>query len=163
LAHNAVVVEGLTKVYPRARAVDEVSFTIGEREIFGLLGPNGAGKTTTIRMLLTLVKVTAGTVSVFSVNALAYPDKVRQMAESKVIVKRLASIENFGSMSVLCSDKTGTLTEGIIRLHSTLDIGGEESQKVLLYAYLNAFYETGYANPIDEAIRTRHQFDVTSY
>jgi Mg2+-importing ATPase len=98
--------------------------------------------------------------AIISVN-LAYG--ARRMADSKVIVKRLASIENFGSMSVLCSDKTGTLTEGIIRLHSTLDIEGTESQKTLFYAYLNAFYETGYANPIDEAIRTHHQFDVTGY
>ncbi len=87
----------------------------------------------------------------------------RRMAGSKVIVKRLASIENFGSMSVLCSDKTGTLTEGIVRLHSALDIGGNESQKTFFYAYLNAFYQAGYTNPIDEAIRTHHQFDVTGY
>jgi Mg2+-importing ATPase len=98
--------------------------------------------------------------AIISVN-LAYG--ARRMADSRVIVKRLASIENFGSMSVLCSDKTGTLTEGIVRLHSTLDIAGTESQKTLFYAYLNAFYETGYANPIDEAIRTHHQFDVTGY
>lgn len=88
---------------------------------------------------------------------------VRRMAESKVIVKRLTSIENFGSMSVLCSDKTGTLTEGTVRLHSALDIDGNESQKTLFYAYLNASYETGYANPIDEAIRTHRQFDLASY
>jgi Mg2+-importing ATPase len=98
--------------------------------------------------------------AIISVN-LAYG--ARRMADSRVIVKRLSSIENFGSMSVLCSDKTGTLTEGTVRLHSTLDIGGTESQKTLFYAYLNAFYETGYANPIDEAIRTHHRFDVTGY
>jgi Mg2+-importing ATPase len=86
----------------------------------------------------------------------------RRMAQSKVIVKRLASIENFGSMNMLCLDKTGTLTEGMVRLHSTLDIEGKESEKALLYAYLNALYETGYANPIDEAIRTHRQLDVTS-
>ena len=70
-----------------------------------------------------------------------------------MIVRRLASIENFGSMNVLCSDKTGTLTEGIVQLHSALDLEGQDSEKVLLYAYLNAFFETGFANPIDEAIR----------
>jgi Mg2+-importing ATPase len=98
--------------------------------------------------------------AIISVN-LAYG--ARRMAESKVIVKRLASIENFGSMSVLCSDKTGTLTEGVIQLRSALDIGGIESQKTLFYAYLNALFETGYANPMDEAIRTHQQFDVTGY
>ena len=87
----------------------------------------------------------------------------KRMAIEKVIVKRLASIENFGSMSVLCSDKTGTLTEGVVQLHSALGVHGKKSEKVLLYAYLNAFYETGFTNPIDEAIRTHHPFDVSLY
>src|SRR5580765_9053730 len=78
----------------------------------------------------------------------------KRMAQTRVIVKRLASIENFGSMNVICSDKTGTLTEGIVRLQSALDVEGTPSEKVLLHAYLNAFYETGFTNPIDEAIRT---------
>jgi len=77
----------------------------------------------------------------------------RRMAEKKVITKRLAAIENFGSMNVLCSDKTGTITEGKVRLHAALDAQGAESEKVLLYAYLNATNETGFVNPIDEAIR----------
>ena len=81
----------------------------------------------------------------------------KRMAEGKVIVKRLASIENFGSMNVICSDKTGTLTEGSVRLQSALDVTGAASEKVLLDAYLNAFYETGFTNPIDEAIRTHRQ------
>jgi Mg2+-importing ATPase len=87
----------------------------------------------------------------------------KRMATQKVIIKRLASIENFGSMNVLCSDKTGTLTEGVVQLHSALDVHGNESEKVLLYAYLNAFYETGFANPIDEAIRTHRLLDVSLY
>ena len=87
----------------------------------------------------------------------------KRMAISKVIVRRLASIENFGSMNVLCSDKTGTLTEGKVQLHAALSADGKENEKVLLYAYLNAFYETGFINPIDEAIRTHHPFDVSSY
>jgi Mg2+-importing ATPase len=87
----------------------------------------------------------------------------KRMAQGKVIVKRLASIENFGSMNVICSDKTGTLTEGVVRLHSALDVEGAPSEKVLLYAYLNAFYETGFSNPIDEAIRTYRQLDLSGY
>lgn len=86
-----------------------------------------------------------------------------RMAREKVIVKRLASIENFGSMNVLCSDKTGTLTEGIVRIHSTLDLHGNNSEKVLFYAYLNASYETGFANPIDQAIRSHKAFDLAGY
>jgi Mg2+-importing ATPase len=85
------------------------------------------------------------------------------MARHGVIVKRLASIENFGSMNVLCSDKTGTLTEGKVELHSTLDAEGQENEKVLLYAYLNAFFETGFLNPIDQAIRSHHAFDASAY
>jgi P-type Mg2+ transporter len=87
----------------------------------------------------------------------------KRMAQGKVIVKRLASIENFGSMNVICSDKTGTLTEGIVHLQSALDVEGTPSEKVLLYAYLNASYETGFTNPIDKAIRTHHQFDLSGY
>jgi Mg2+-importing ATPase len=85
------------------------------------------------------------------------------MSLKHVIVKRLASIENFGSMNVLCSDKTGTLTEGVMRLRASLDIEGNRSEKVLLYAYLNAFYETGFGNPIDEAIRTYRKFNISGY
>jgi Mg2+-importing ATPase len=87
----------------------------------------------------------------------------KRMAQTKVIVKRLAAIENFGSMNVICSDKTGTLTEGIVRLQSALDVVGNPSDDVLLHAYLNAFYETGFANPIDDAIRTHRQFDLSAY
>jgi len=86
-----------------------------------------------------------------------------RMAQEKVIVKRLHSIENFGSMNVLCSDKTGTLTEGVVHLHAALNVDGHESEKVLFYAYLNAFHETGFLNPIDEAIRTHRQFDMSGY
>jgi Mg2+-importing ATPase len=87
----------------------------------------------------------------------------KKMAGNKVIVKRLASIENFGSMDVLCSDKTGTLTEGSVRLHSALDLAGQASDRVFLYAYLNAFFEKGFANPIDEAIRSHRQPDLSGY
>jgi P-type Mg2+ transporter len=77
----------------------------------------------------------------------------RRMAQEKVIVKRLAAIENFGSMNVLCSDKTGTITEGKITIHAAVDAWGDQSEKTLLYAYLNAANETGFVNPIDEALR----------
>ena len=87
----------------------------------------------------------------------------KKMAEQKVIVKRLASIENFGSMDVLCSDKTGTLTEGTVRLHSAIDINGNFSDRVFLHAYLNSFYEKGFSNPVDEAIRSYKEQDVSGY
>ena len=87
----------------------------------------------------------------------------KNMAAEKVIVKRMSSIENFGSMNVLCSDKTGTLTEGTVHLHSTMDYSGQASDKVLLFAYINASLEKGYANPIDEAIRNYKQFEIMGY
>jgi ABC-2 type transport system ATP-binding protein len=80
LSDNALTVQDLSKTYPRVKAVDGLSFTIQKGEIFGLLGPNGAGKTTTIRMLLTLVKPTSGTINVFGVDALTQPNQARQMA-----------------------------------------------------------------------------------
>ena len=85
----------------------------------------------------------------------------RGMAERKVIVKRLAAIEDFGSMDVLCSDKTGTLTEGVVTLDAAYDASGRESSDVLLYAYLNSCFETGFANPIDDAIRKAASFDIS--
>lgn len=74
------------------------------------------------------------------------------MAKLLVIVKRLSSIENIGSMNILCSDKTGTITEGKVNLKDTLDINGNHNDKVLQYAWLNASMQQGFKNPIDTAI-----------
>ncbi len=89
----------------------------------------------------------------------------KRMASQKVIVKRLNSIENFGSMNVFCSDKTGTLTEGIMKVRSALQLDEQDSEKVLLYAYLNAFFQTGFINPTDQAISEycHDHIDVSSY
>lgn len=76
----------------------------------------------------------------------------KSMAKKKVIVKRLASIENFGSMNLFCADKTGTLTTSEIRLDKAVGVGGDESSDVLLYAALNATFQTGYNNSIDQAL-----------
>jgi Mg2+-importing ATPase len=85
----------------------------------------------------------------------------KAMAKQQVIVKQLLSIENLGSMTVLCSDKTGTLTTGVIQLQETLDVSGQPSERVARLAYLNAFFETGFADPIDHAIREHQKFDTT--
>ncbi|HEX9115155.1 MAG TPA: magnesium-translocating P-type ATPase [Anaerolineae bacterium] len=74
------------------------------------------------------------------------------MSRRGVIVRRLSAIENFGSMDVLCTDKTGTLTEGTVRLDRAVDAAGQPSAEVLRYAYLNAHLQTGLSNPLDEAI-----------
>jgi Mg2+-importing ATPase len=74
------------------------------------------------------------------------------MSRKKVIVKRLNAIQNFGAMDVLCTDKTGTLTQGKIVLEKHLDVHGDASEKVLHYGYLNSFHHTGLKNLLDEAI-----------
>lgn len=76
----------------------------------------------------------------------------QRLSREQVIVRRLSSIENLGSMTVFCSDKTGTLTEGKVHLHAALSPQGEPSPEVLLYAVLNATHQTGFINPIDQAL-----------
>ena len=75
-----------------------------------------------------------------------------KMAKRKVVVKKLAAIQNFGAMDVLCTDKTGTLTEDKIVLLKHLNIYGQETEDVLEYAYLNSFYQTGLKNLLDVAV-----------
>ena len=79
------------------------------------------------------------------------------MSEKKVIVKNIDAIQDFGSMNILCTDKTGTLTQDKIVLQRHLDPYGEESLDVLKYAYLNSFYQTGLKNLLDVAVLDRSQ------
>jgi Mg2+-importing ATPase len=74
------------------------------------------------------------------------------MSRAKVIVKRLNSIQNFGAMDTLCTDKTGTLTQDRIILKRHLDINGEDSDRVLQYAYLNSHFQSGLKNLLDVAV-----------
>ncbi|HUK85157.1 MAG TPA: magnesium-translocating P-type ATPase [Candidatus Acidoferrum sp.] len=83
------------------------------------------------------------------------------MSKKGVIVKRLASIQNFGNMDILCTDKTGTLTENKLTLNEYEDIEGKEDQKVLTYGYFNCVFETGLKSPLDDAVLQYKQFDVT--
>ena len=76
-----------------------------------------------------------------------------RMAAEKTIVRRLASIQNLGSMTILCCDKTGTLTEGRLTLDGAETADGQSSDRVLRLAFLNAAHETGYASPLDESLR----------
>lgn len=77
----------------------------------------------------------------------------RYMARKNAIVKRLASIENFGSMIVLCCDKTGTLTEGSMEVYTVKNILDEDDERIALLSYVNSCFQTGYKNPVDEAIK----------
>ena len=74
------------------------------------------------------------------------------MSRARVIVKRLNAIQNFGAMNILCTDKTGTLTQDRIILKRYLDIRGEESERVLQYAYLNSHFQSGLKNLLDIAV-----------
>ena len=78
-----------------------------------------------------------------------------RMSKKKTIVKRLDSIQSFGAMNILCTDKTGTLTEDKIVLEKYLDIKGEEDKRVLKQAFLNAYFQTGLKGNIDEAVIAR--------
>lgn len=78
-----------------------------------------------------------------------------RMSKKKTIVKKLDSIQNFGAMNILCTDKTGTLTEDRIVLEKYLDATGKTSDKILKYAYLNANFQTGLKGNIDEAVISR--------
>jgi len=76
----------------------------------------------------------------------------RKMANQRVLVKRLDAIEDFGSINVLCTDKTGTLTHGVVSLDAALTPDGKASDRVMELALMNASLQTGFRNPLDEAI-----------
>ena len=86
-----------------------------------------------------------------------------RMAKKRVIVKRLSSIQNLGSMDVLCTDKTGTLTEAKIHLEQHVDALGKPSERVLELAYLNSYFETGLKSPLDDAILDHQNIDVSAW
>ncbi|MFA6314390.1 MAG: magnesium-translocating P-type ATPase, partial [Sterolibacterium sp.] len=86
-----------------------------------------------------------------------------RMAKKHMIVKRLAAIQDLGSMDVLCTDKTGTLTEAKIRMERHVDAEGFPSDRVLELAYLNSFFETGLKSPLDEAILDHQHIEVGNW
>src|SRR3954470_7592828 len=86
-----------------------------------------------------------------------------RMADQKVIVKRLAAIHDLGSMDILCTDKTGTLTEAQIRLEKHLDPLGRDTARVLELAFLNSRFESGLRSPLDEAILRHQEVDAAGW
>ena len=86
-----------------------------------------------------------------------------RMARERVVVKRLSAVQDVGAMDVLCTDKTGTLTEGRIRLERHVDIEGRDSARVLELAYLNSRFETGLKSPLDDAILRHETIDVSAW
>jgi Mg2+-importing ATPase len=86
-----------------------------------------------------------------------------RMAKKGVVVKHLSAIPNFGSMEVLCTDKTGTLTEDKIKLIRCLDVSGNHSDRVFQLAYLNSSFQTAIKNPLDDAIINFKKSDISSW
>ena len=87
----------------------------------------------------------------------------KRMSEQGVIVKKLNAIENFGSMTVMCSDKTGTITQGKVKLDAALDRNGKKSDNICKLAAINSYFQEGYANPIDKAILDANTNDFSKY
>jgi Mg2+-importing ATPase len=86
-----------------------------------------------------------------------------ELSKRKVIVKRLSAIHDLGAMNVLCTDKTGTLTEATIKLVRAIDGRGAESQRAYAYAYVNSQFESGMKSPLDDAILAAHPFDMKDW
>jgi len=87
----------------------------------------------------------------------------RRMTKKKVLVKQLSAIEDFGSIEILCSDKTGTLTEGEIELDRHVDAQGKDDDSVLRFIYLNSFFQAGIKSPLDAAILKHERPLIVEY
>jgi Mg2+-importing ATPase len=87
----------------------------------------------------------------------------RRMTKKKVLVKQLAAIEDFGSIEILCSDKTGTLTEGEIVLDRHVGIQGKDDDDVLRFIYLNSFFQAGIKSPLDDAVLKHERPRIVEY
>ena len=88
-----------------------------------------------------------------AITTIAMSAGAKRMLDKKVIVKKLSSIQSLGEVDLLCTDKTGTITEGSIQIASIIDTQGKESNFVKKIAYWNAALESGYSNPIDQALK----------
>lgn len=90
----------------------------------------------------------------------------KSLSKKKTLVKKIEAIQNLGAIDILCTDKTGTLTEGTITLQKYIDASGKENNDILEYAYLNSYYGTGIKNIIDKAIityATSHNINIDKY
>ncbi len=85
------------------------------------------------------------------------------MSKHGVIVKKLSSIQNFGAMDVLCTDKTGTLTEDKIELVKYVDAQGMEDENIFKYAFISSTFRSGFRNPLDSAVKDYKKLDIASF
>jgi Mg2+-importing ATPase len=98
-----------------------------------------------------------------AIMTIAMSGGAKRMAAQKVIVKKLSSIQNLGEINLFCSDKTGTLSEGVLKVSSIVGIDGNESAIIRQLAFLNATFESGFANPMDEALRSMENVSSEGY
>ncbi len=96
-----------------------------------------------------------------AITTIAMSAGAKRLLEKKVIVKKLASIQNLGEVNLLCTDKTGTITEGAINVEDIVDYSGKTNDYVKKLAFWNAALESGYSNPIDEALKAMPLTDKT--
>jgi Mg2+-importing ATPase len=118
-----------------------------------------------LEMLLFAVALGVGLTPEFlpMIQSVSLTAGAMRMAQVDVIVKHLPAIQNLGSIDVLCSDKTGTLTSGDMRLEASLDPAGGDSDRPRTLAYVNSLFETGIRSPLDRAILEGPPADVTGY
>lgn len=98
-----------------------------------------------------------------AIMTIAMSAGAKRMAAQKVIVKKLSSIQNLGEIDLFCSDKTGTLTEGVLKVSAIIGIDGKENKTVKELAFLNAHFESGFANPMDDALRALTDVTADNY
>lgn len=156
---------------------DDTSFEIGVRKYTWLMIKfiiilaglifivNGVFKQDWIDSLLFSLAVAVGLTPdmmpmVIAINLSA---GAQRMARKKVIIKRLDSIQNFGAMDILCTDKTGTLTLDQVVLVKHCDAAGNDDEEVFREAYLNSYFQTGLKNLLDKAIVNHKEFEIKSY
>jgi Mg2+-importing ATPase len=97
------------------------------------------------------------------IASIALTQGALRMARDQVIVKHLPAIQNFGSIDILCSDKTGTLTSGVMTLEQAMDADGAPSERVFTLGYVNSRLETGIKSPLDAAVLKHRELDVSGY
>ncbi|MCI0391069.1 MAG: magnesium-translocating P-type ATPase [Acidobacteria bacterium] len=142
------------------RGIKQFGFLITRAVIFLVLFVllvNTASHRDTMESLLFAIALAVGLIPEFLpiISTVTLGQGALRMSRQKVIVKHLAAIQNFGSIDILCSDKTGTLTSGEVTLDQHLDPSGQPSDRPFLLAYLNSLFESGVSNPLDHAIRRR--------
>jgi Mg2+-importing ATPase len=161
------IVTSLTRRAPETefeRGMKSFSLFIVQIVLFLVLfvfAVNTLNKRDPLESLLFAVALAVGLTPEFlpMITSITLSNGAGRMAKKKVIIKNLSSIQNFGQMDTLCTDKTGTLTGGVMTLADRLDPAGVLSERVFLLAYLNSLFETGITHPLNTAILDTKNID----